>query len=97
MQNLDHKTRDSSRITAAQMKFVRRSAGVTKWNLKRKDDILKELTTKPILQVVNNQRKNLENHVRRMDRTCIPKQILQYAPYGRSVGRLDKRWTDVKL
>ncbi|KAJ4432844.1 hypothetical protein ANN_21483 [Periplaneta americana] len=43
------RTTDFSRIIAADMKFMRRTAGVTKWDHKTNDDILKELTTEPIL------------------------------------------------
>jgi hypothetical protein len=34
---------DESRITACEMKFMRRTAGYTKWDLKRNEEVLKEL------------------------------------------------------
>jgi hypothetical protein len=33
---------DGSRITACEMKFMSRTAGYTKWDLKRNEEILKE-------------------------------------------------------
>jgi hypothetical protein len=54
---------------------------------------MKELKTEPLLEFIDNQRQNLRDHVNRMDRRRIPKQILQYAPCGRgSIGRPVKRW-----
>ncbi|KAJ4438166.1 hypothetical protein ANN_14105 [Periplaneta americana] len=38
---------DKSRITACEMRFMRRTAGYTKWDLKRNCEILKELKTQP--------------------------------------------------
>jgi hypothetical protein len=34
---------DESRITACEMKFMRQTAGYTKWDLKRNEEVLKEL------------------------------------------------------
>jgi hypothetical protein len=34
---------DESRITACEMKFMRRTAGYTKWDLKSNEEMLKEL------------------------------------------------------
>jgi hypothetical protein len=34
---------DESRIAACEMKFMRRTAGYTKWDLKRNEEVLKEL------------------------------------------------------
>jgi hypothetical protein len=34
---------DESRITACEMKLMRRTAGYTKWDLKRNEEVLKEL------------------------------------------------------
>ncbi|KAJ4427818.1 hypothetical protein ANN_25546 [Periplaneta americana] len=62
LQGLDLTVRTlySSRINAAEMEFMRRTAGVTKWDHKRNDEILKELTTEPILQSVNSQKGKTE-------------------------------------
>ncbi|KAJ4448252.1 hypothetical protein ANN_10266 [Periplaneta americana] len=47
---------DKCRITACEMRFMRRTAGYTKWDLKRNCEILKELKTQPVLDyIVQNQ------------------------------------------
>jgi hypothetical protein len=43
---------DESRITACEMKFMRRTAGCTKWDLKRNKEVLKELKVGPILDYI---------------------------------------------
>jgi hypothetical protein len=43
---------DESRITACEMKFMRRTAGYTKWDLKRNEEVLKELKVEPILDYI---------------------------------------------
>jgi hypothetical protein len=75
--------RDESRITACEMKFMRRTAGYTKGDLKRNEDVLKELKVE---------------HVNRMSRTRIPKAIMYCQPRGkRSLGRPVKRWHENPL
>jgi hypothetical protein len=60
------------------MKFMRRTAGH-----KRSEDILKELQIEPDITHVQNYHTNWRNHVRRMERVRIPKQLTTYAPRGR--------------
>ncbi|KAJ4440946.1 hypothetical protein ANN_10795 [Periplaneta americana] len=43
---------DKSRITACEMRFMRRTAGYAKWDLKRNCEILKELNTQPVLDYI---------------------------------------------
>ena len=43
--------RDKSRITASEMRFMRHTAGYTKWDHKRNDDILHELHIQPIISI----------------------------------------------
>ena len=48
-----------------------------------------------MLEYIGNQRQNLRDHVNRLDKRRIPKQILQYAPCGRgSTGCPVKRWLE---
>jgi hypothetical protein len=49
---------DESRITACEMKFMRRTAGYTKWDLKRNKEVLKELKVDPILDYICGYQNN---------------------------------------
>jgi hypothetical protein len=49
---MDYTKSDESRITACKMKFMRRTAGYTKWDLKRNKEVLKELQVEPILDYI---------------------------------------------
>lgn len=89
------RARDASRITAAEMRFMRRTAGYTRWDHKRNDEILQQLKIESIHSYLNLQRQNWLNHINRMERTRIPRQILHYTPRGtRSIGRPAKRWIE---
>lgn len=46
------------RITAAEVKFLRRTAGYIRMDCKRNEDILKELEAEPILERIKMYRKN---------------------------------------
>ena len=85
--------KDISRITASEMKFMRRTAGYTKLDKKRNSDILQELQVSSVMDHISTYRNNWQQHLQRMDRTRIPRQILNYYPRGtRSLGRPLKRW-----
>jgi hypothetical protein len=43
---------DESRITACEMKFIRRTAGHTKWDVKRNEEVLKEVKVESILDYI---------------------------------------------
>jgi hypothetical protein len=49
---------DESRITACEMKFMRRTAGYTKWDLERNEEVLKELKMEPILDYICRYQSN---------------------------------------
>jgi hypothetical protein len=49
---------DVSRITACEMKFMHRTAGYTKWYLKRNEEVLKELKVEPILDYICRYQNN---------------------------------------
>jgi hypothetical protein len=84
---------DESRITACEMKFMHRTAGYTKWDLKRNKEVLKELKVEPILDYICRYQNNWPEHVNRMSRTRIPKAVMYYQPRGkRSLERPMKRW-----
>lgn len=86
--------RDETRITAAEMQFMRH-AGVVQngttnemkwWNKSRQKQF----------KIHNKQRWNWRDHVNRIDRRKIPKHIVQYMPrYRRSIGHLAIRWLKI--
>lgn len=86
---------DVQRLTTAEMRFLRRTAGYSLLDHKRNELITKELKITPIYEHLNHYRQKWLNHVNRMDRSRLPRQILRYIPHGRrSLGRPLKRWTE---
>jgi hypothetical protein len=84
---------DRTRITANEMKFLRRTAGYTKLDKKRNTEILQELEINSVLEHIDQYRVNWKQHVQRMDRSRIPRQMMTYRPKGkRFLGRPLKRW-----
>jgi hypothetical protein len=90
------KGRDKPRITAAEMKFMRKTAKYTWQDHKRNQDITEELKIQPVMEKINNYKNKWIQHVRRMDRARLPRGILKYQPAGRrDQGRPLKRLLDV--
>jgi hypothetical protein len=52
------------RLQAAEMKFMRRTAGLTLWDLKRNEEILKNLKVEPISKFIQNYRANWKEHIK---------------------------------
>jgi hypothetical protein len=76
-------------ITAEEMKFLRKPAKYTLYNYKRKQCIIKELKTEPVLEKNHNYKIKLTHYFRRMDRFRLPNDIMKYQPEGkRNPGRL---------
>jgi hypothetical protein len=70
-----------------------RTAGYIKWDLKRNEEVLKELKLEPILDYICRYQNSWREHVNRMSRTRIPKAITYYQSRAkRSLGRPMKRW-----
>ncbi|KAJ4431469.1 hypothetical protein ANN_20067 [Periplaneta americana] len=89
------KNKDVSRITASVMWFMRATAGYTRWDHKKNEDLMQELQIEPIMQFISKYQLQWEGHLERMNRCKIPKALLHYHPYGkRSLGRPKKRWTE---
>ncbi|KAJ4437007.1 hypothetical protein ANN_17139, partial [Periplaneta americana] len=83
---------DEQRLTTAEMRFMRRTAGCSLLEHRKNVDILQELKMDPIVNFVQQYRLQWKKHVKRMDRTRWPKQILTYVPRGkRKLGRPRKR------
>jgi hypothetical protein len=79
------KARDARRITAAEMKYMRRTAVWTWTDYKTNGQIAKELKITPIL----------DKHVNRIPRNRLPKVMKHYFPTGRrNHGRALKRLLD---
>jgi ABC-type ATPase involved in cell division len=77
------KKADEKQLQASEMKFMRRTVGYTLFDHKQSEDILKELQIELVITHVQNYHTNWRNHVRRMERVRIPKQLTTYAPRGR--------------
>lgn len=85
--------KDESKITAAEMRFLRSVEGVSRSDRIPNDEIRQRLEISAILDKINKNKENWKNHVNRMSPNRLPKQILSYNPTGtRSVGRPRKRW-----
>jgi len=90
------KARDSRRITAAEMKYMRRTAGYTWADYKTNAQIAKELKITPLLDKLLEYQRNWVQHVNRMPRNRLPRVMKHYCPTGRrNRGRPLKRLLDV--
>jgi len=77
------KARDARRITAAEMKYMRRTAGYTRTDYKTNKQIAKELKITPIWDKLLEYKRNWIQHVNRMPRNRLPGVIKHYSPTGR--------------
>jgi len=86
------KARDARRITAAQMKYMRRKTGYTWIDYKKIHKITKELKITAILDKLLEYKRNWIQHVNRMPPTRFPRVMKHYSPTGRrNHGRLWNR------
>ena len=89
------KARDARRITAAEMKYMRRTAGYTWTDYRTNTQITKELKITPILDKLLENKRNWIQHVKRMPRNRLPRVMKHYSPTGRrNHGRPLKRLLD---
>jgi preprotein translocase subunit SecA len=65
------------------MKFLRITAEYTKLDKKRNTEILRELKITSVLEHIDQYRNNWKQHVQRMDRSHIPRQMMTYRPKGK--------------
>jgi hypothetical protein len=77
------KASDARRITAAEMKYVRRTAGYTWTDCKTNAQIAKELNVTPVLDKLLEYKRNWIQHVNRMPRNRLPRVMKHYSPTGR--------------
>jgi hypothetical protein len=88
--------RDTTRLEAAEMRFLRSVTGYTRLDKIRNEDIRQELEISGIHGVRLKYKQNWINHLERMDNTRLPKYGLTYKPRGRrNRGRPRKRWQRV--
>jgi len=87
--------KDARRITAAEIKYMRRTAGYTWTDHKTNTQIARELKLTPILDKLQEYKRNWIHHVNRMPRNRLPWVMKQYFPTGRrNPGRPLKRLLD---
>jgi hypothetical protein len=77
------KAKDARRITAADMKYMRRTAGYTWTNYKTNTHIAKGLKRTTILEILLEYKRNWIQHVYRMNRNRLPRIMKHYSPTGR--------------
>jgi hypothetical protein len=86
---------DARRITAAQMKYVRRTAGCTWTDCKTNAQIAKELKITPVWDKLLEYKRSWIQHVNRMPQNRFPRVMKYYFPAGRrNHGRPLKRLLD---
>jgi hypothetical protein len=89
--------RDGRRITAADMKYMRRTAGYTWTDYKTNTQITKELKITSILDKLLEYKRNWLQHVNRMPRNKLPRVMKRYSPTGRrNYDRSLKRLLDTR-
>ena len=89
------KASDTGRITAAEMKYMRRTAGYTWTDYKTNAQIAKELKITLILDKLLEYKRSWIQHVNRMPRNRLPRVMKHYCPTGRrNHGRPLKRLLD---
>jgi len=86
---------DARRITAADMEYMRRTAGYTWTDYKTNAQIAKELKITPVLDKLLEYKRCWIQHVNRMPRNRLPRVKKSYSPTGRrNRGRPLKRLLD---
>ena len=89
------KASDVRRITAAEMKYMRRTAGYNRIDYKTNTQIAKELKITPILDKLLEYKRKYIQHANRMPRNRLPRVMKHYSPTGRrNHGRPLKRIRD---
>jgi hypothetical protein len=77
------KARVVRRITAAEMKHMRTTAGYTGTDYRTNTQIAKELKITPILDKLLEYKRKWIQHVNRMPRNRLPRVMKHYSPTGR--------------
>ena len=77
------KARNARRITAAEMKYMRRTAGYTWTGYKTNLHIAKELDITPVLDKLQEYKRDWTQHLNRMPRERLPRIMKRFSPTGR--------------
>jgi hypothetical protein len=77
------KARGARRIIAAEMKYMRRTAGYTWTYHKTNTEIAKELNITPVLDKIQSCKRRWMQHVNRMPRNRLPRILKNCTPKGR--------------
>jgi hypothetical protein len=78
------------------MEYMRRTAGYTSTHYKTNTQITKELKITPILDKLQEYKRNWIQHVNRMPRNRLPRVMKLYSPNGRkNHGRPLRRLLDM--
>jgi hypothetical protein len=72
--------KDATRITVAEMKYMRRTAGYTWTDHETSADIAKELYITRVLDTVEDYERKWLQHVNRMPRNTLPRLIKKTTP-----------------
>ena len=84
-----------SRVQAAEMRFLRRAAGLTLMDRVRSSTIRESLNIEPLLLHIEKSQLRWYGHVLRMPQERLVKRVFQAAPVGRRpLGRPRARWAD---
>ena len=73
---------DARRITAAEIKYRKRTTGYTWTNYKTNAQIANELEITPILDKLLEYKKSWIKHVNKMPRDRLPRVMKHYSPTG---------------
>jgi ABC-type ATPase involved in cell division len=77
------KAKDASRITAAEMKYMRRTAGYIWTDYKTNTQITKELKITQILDKLLEYKRNWKQHVNRIPHNKLLRVMKHYSATGR--------------
>jgi hypothetical protein len=87
--------RDTQKLEAAQMRFLKPVLDHTKFSHQSNPDIHNRLKVNNLIEDTKLYPRNWLDHVDRMDRAHLPKLAFQYKPrVQQEVGRPKKRWKD---
>jgi hypothetical protein len=87
--------RDTGKLEAAPMRFLRPLSGFTRLDHQRNADIGEKLQVLNIVEEIQKYQHNWKGHLQRMGRNRLPKLALRSQSRGRrDLGRPKRRWKD---
>jgi type IV secretory pathway component VirB8 len=67
-------------MTAAEVKYVRNRAGYTWADCKTNTEIVKEISVTPVLDKIQEERRNCLQHINRIPSNSLPRIVKNYRP-----------------